>query len=79
MHKKGKNRKKQITYKEWSVIRFAINLIFRDVILFLKDLLNFLPCSSQFNNYGSGRIVKLIKLNHKLAVRLFPNVTDWET
>lgn len=38
MHKKGKNRKKQITYKEWSVILFVLNLNLSNVIRFLKDL-----------------------------------------
>lgn len=38
MHKKGKNRKKQITYKEWSVILFVLNLNLCNVIRFLKDL-----------------------------------------
>ena len=34
MHKKGKNRKKQITYKEWSVILFVLNLNLCNDLLF---------------------------------------------
>ena len=75
MHRKGKNRKKQITYKEWSVILTVIKFNFPCDGYSISErlILNFFPVYISLTEIPARIVISLlIKLNHKLAVRLFP-------